>query len=163
MPDREAAVREALTAACAISDEHARAESLAALAPHLPNALLYQAVAAARAISDEAARAQSLVALAAKRKSDWTSLEIAKLLVPIVASIVLAYIGFAISKDLAYIGLTISKDIEAFKSAAEQYSKAVDALKLLSMGNLSSQRRILAPPPEWFKQLIFKLIIHRYE
>ena len=57
VPDREAALREALAAARAISDEGDRARILAEIAPHLPDtereAALREALAAARAISDE--------------------------------------------------------------------------------------------------------------
>jgi hypothetical protein len=52
--DRETVLRDALAAARAISDTTARAHSLAALAPHLPEAeregALHDALAATRAI-----------------------------------------------------------------------------------------------------------------
>ena len=44
-------------------------------------------------------------------------MKIAKLLVPVEASVVSAFIG-----------LRLSEDIESFKSTAERYSKSVDAL-----------------------------------
>jgi hypothetical protein len=50
--ERETALRDALTAAGAISDGDYRARALAALAPHLPETLFPDALAAARAISD---------------------------------------------------------------------------------------------------------------
>jgi len=49
--------------------------------------------------------------------AEWTSLEIAKLLVPIVASIILAYVG-----------LLISEQLETFKSDADRNAKSVDSL-----------------------------------
>src|SRR5271157_3028957 len=62
--ERATALRDALAAASAISDEWSRAQVLTELAPHLPEALFPDALAAARAISDEWSRAQVLTALA---------------------------------------------------------------------------------------------------
>ncbi|HXG32350.1 MAG TPA: hypothetical protein VNJ11_03215 [Bryobacteraceae bacterium] len=58
-PDAFAALR-------ALDAEHRRAKALAALAPHLPPALLAEALAAARAIEDANPRAKALAALAPK-------------------------------------------------------------------------------------------------
>jgi hypothetical protein len=62
--ERRAVLRDALEAARAISDDSARADALAALAPHLPEALLRDALETVRAISDDSARARALACLA---------------------------------------------------------------------------------------------------
>jgi hypothetical protein len=55
-----------------------------------------------------------------QRKADWTSLEIAKLTVPIIASIVLAVVGFQISKQLATFETTIKRDEKMIDSLVQK-------------------------------------------
>jgi hypothetical protein len=52
-----------------------------------------------------------------QKKTEWTGLEIAKLVVPIAASIILALVGLQISKELA-----------TFKSVVDRHDKMVDSL-----------------------------------
>jgi hypothetical protein len=64
------AVQESLAAVCNIRDEGAKAEALAALAPHLTGDLLVEGLAVARDIRDEGAKAKVLTALAPHRTGD---------------------------------------------------------------------------------------------
>lgn len=62
------------------------------------------------------------------QKSPWTTLEVAKLSVPVFASILLAVVGFEISTSLEQYKLELNETLETYKSQIQQNSKVIDHL-----------------------------------